>query len=321
MERMHDIYDRIAKRCLSLSTRCTVNLINGLFGTDYPVDSEVTYNWTENTDDELKRTLADTIVTINQCHSYHIEFQMTIDGDIIMRILEYGFRHAMNRQTGLDVIHFPEPLIVYLYDRESFPDEYTLKIHFGKQGVFDYKVPVFKYLNQPMEELNRKKLIVLLPFQLLRLRRAIEKERTQENMGALKKLISHDILDSLKKNVDAGNITHTEAGKLSRMVLHLYHHIYDGYEELEEEGVGLMAEEALIFDIDILDHEIKKLTQANQFLEEEKQALGETNQALKEEKQKLQEEKKRLLELLSRTHTPEEIEQETGIELSKTKLS
>lgn len=130
---IHDIYDRIAKRCLSLSTRCTVHLINGLFGTDYPPDSNVSYHWTENTDNELKKTLADTIVTINQCHSYHIEFQMAKDGDILLRVLEYGFHHAIRSTGSQDTIRFPEPLIVYLYDSESFPDEYTLQISFGEQ--------------------------------------------------------------------------------------------------------------------------------------------------------------------------------------------
>lgn len=288
MEKYHDIYDRIAKRSLSLSAKCTVNLINGLYGTNYPPDSEVTYNWTENEDDELKRTLADTIITINARYSYHMEFQMTKDDDIILRVLEYGFYHAMNRQSDIGTIYFPEPVIVYLYDKQDFPDEYVMNISFGSQGTMTYRVPVFKYLNKSLEELDRKKLIVLIPFQLLRLRRAIEKQRTKENMNALKNLITHDILDSLNRNVDAGNITITEAIKLGRMVLHLYHHIYDKYDELEKEGVNQMADEALIFDVDILDYKIKKLEKANQELENKKQLLESKNLLLKNENQSLE---------------------------------
>jgi len=52
-----------------------------------------------------------------------------------------------------------------------------------------------------MEELEKRKLIVLLPFQLLRLRKAIEKARTPENITALKKLICHDIINSIKHSV------------------------------------------------------------------------------------------------------------------------
>lgn len=312
MGEIHDIYDRIAKRCISLSTRCTVNLINGLFETEYPMDSDVTYNWTENTDDELRRTLADTIVTINGRYSYHIEFQMTKEGDIILRMLEYGFHHAVKSHGGWNVINFPEPMIIYLYDRESFPDEYELQINFGKQGTFLYKVPVFKYLNHPIDELDQKKLIVLLPFQLLKLRREIERERTEENINALKELITHDIMDSLKRNVDAGNITHNEAVKLSGMILRLYHHIYDGYEELESRGVNHMAEDALIFDVDILEYEIKKLTKANEELESKAQDF-------EAKAHNLETDIFHLVKLLARTYSLEEIAAQTGIPAEKIK--
>lgn len=69
MNKIHDIYDRISKRCMALSAKCTIQLVNGLYGTDYPLDSEVTYNWTENIQDDLKKTLADAIVTINRKYS------------------------------------------------------------------------------------------------------------------------------------------------------------------------------------------------------------------------------------------------------------
>lgn len=323
MTQVHDIYDRIAKRCISLSSRCTINLINGLFNTEYPTDSKVTYNWTENTDDELRRTLADTIVTINDRYSYHIEFQMTKDGDIILRMLEYGFHHALNTMSSIDTIQFPEPHIIYLYDRESFPDEYILTIQFGSQGSFDYRVPVFRYLGTPIEELDKRKLIVLLPFQLLKLRRAIEKERSKENMQALKNLIRHDILNSLNRNVDAGNITSIEAAKLSRMILHLYHHIYDKYDELESEGVNQMAEEALIFDVDILDAKIRKLEKSteilenkNKILQDANQSLQDTNQSLQSTNQSLQDTNQSLIRVLADTLSPEEISARTGIKLT-----
>lgn len=306
MKETHDIYDRIAKRCLTLSTRCTINLINGLYGTDYPVDSKVTYHWTEHTDHELKRTLADTIITINDQHSYHIEFQMTKDGDIILRMLEYGFSHAL-KNTDMDTLCFPEPLVIYLYNKEHLPDEYSMRIRFGRQAEQIYKVPVYKYQEKSFEELNSKKLIVLIPFQLLKLRQAIEKQRTKENMYALKNLITHDIMDSLTRNVEAGNITETECMKLRSMILHLYRHIYGSYEELNQEGVNQMAEEALIFDIDILDYKIRKLEESFEALENKKQSLESKNQSLESENE--------IWKLYARGFSPEMITEKTGFSL------
>lgn len=91
---IYQIYDKIFKKILTLSSKAVINLINGLFETDYPLDSTIRYNWTEFTDDKLKRILADTILTINDIHSYHMEAQMTKDDSIIFRVFEYGFSHA-----------------------------------------------------------------------------------------------------------------------------------------------------------------------------------------------------------------------------------
>ena len=151
---------------------------------------------------------------------------------------------------------------------------------------------------------------MLLPFQLLKLRRTISQKRTKENIEALKKLITHDILNSLNRNVEVGNITPTEALKLSRMILYLYRHIYEQYDELKKEGVNQMTEDALIFDVDILEYEIEKLEKKNKHLESEKQSL-------ESEKQNLETEQQKLILLLSKTYPPEGIAALTGIASDK----
>ena len=158
---------------------------------------------------------------------------------------------------------------------------------------------------------------MLLPFQLLKLRRTISQKRTKENIEALKKLITHDILNSLNRNVEVGNITPTEALKLSRMILYLYRHIYEQYDELKKEGVNQMTEDALIFDVDILEYEIEKLEKKNKHLESEKQSLECEKQSLECEKQSLESEQQKLILLLSQTYPPEEIAALTGIASNK----
>lgn len=70
--------------------------------------------------------------------------------------------------------------------------------------------------------------------------------------------MTHDIIGSINDNVAAGNMTIVEGEKLRQMTLKLYHHIYDRYDEMEEEGVNAVVEEALILDIDIWEQKIKK---------------------------------------------------------------
>ena len=261
METLHNIYDKACKRCLSLSKKSTILFINGLYEKNYPLDSEVIYHWTEHTDEDLRRTLADTIITINHTDSYHIEIQMYPDQEIVMRVFEYGYHYAVKNRGGQDILVFPSPKVLYLYDDGGAPEFHELMIDFGNQGTFRYRIPTVRYLKMSLEELKNRKLIVLIPFQLLRLRKAIEKERTPENIKELKYLIRHDIIETIKENVAVGNITTLEGQKLQRITLQLYRHIYEKYEEMEKAGVNEMAEEALILDIDIVEQELtRKIT-------------------------------------------------------------
>lgn len=112
---------------------------------------------------------------------------------------------------------------------------------------------IFNFLD--IDELERRKLIVLIPFQLLRLRETIEKKRTPENLEALKSLIRCDILEFIDRNVAAGNITISDARILRGITWKLYRHIYQKYEEMEEAGVNQLVESAMILDVDILEKE------------------------------------------------------------------
>ena len=250
---IYQIYAKIFKKILTLSTTAVVNLINGLFGTNYPPESTVDYNWTEFEDKELKRILADTILTINKCHSYHMEAQMTEDEDIIFRVFEYSYSHAdrtrKNDSSGC-LLSFPEPKIIYLYSADKAPDEYQLTLDFGSQGTFLYKVSTFKFLETSIEELNQKKMIILIPFQLLKLRKLLEKERSDENLEKLKNLIQNDIIGSIENNLSLGNITMEDAQRLRRLTHKLYQHIYSHYKEMEV--LNEMTDESLMLDIDII---------------------------------------------------------------------
>ena len=244
MKEIHQIYDKAFKRILTLSEKTVINLINGLFDTDYPTNSKITYNWTEHEDKDLKRTLADSILTINGRESYHIEAQMTEDEEIVFRFIEYGFGHAYKNRTfvsGGERMVFPRPCILYLDEgkKDEVPDEYTLTLLFEEQGEFTYKVPLVKLQNISVEELNEKKLIALLPFQLLKLRKKIENLRTKENMEELQRFVVDDIMESIRRNEDVGNISHNDALDLIDLTTKLYMKIYSKYKELEEFTVRL----------------------------------------------------------------------------------
>ena len=277
MNEIHQIYDKAFKRILTLSEKTVINLINGLFDTEYPTDSKITYNWTEHEDKELKRTLADSILTINGRDSYHIEAQMTEDEEIVFRFIEYGFGHAYKNRTFIDGgerMIFPRPCILYLDEgkKDKVPDEYILIMEFENQGEFEYKVPLVKLQNMTVAELNEKKLIALLPFKLLKLRKKIENLRTEENMKELQALVIDDIINSIDTNVEAGNISSTEAFDLKALTTLLYMKIYSKYKELEDFTMRLY-DQSLELPSDKYEKTVEELEEENNQLKADILAL------------------------------------------------
>ena len=115
------IFDKILKRILlHLSKHSVVALINGLFSSNFPPDSEVTYNYTENVDDRLKKTVADIIITLrtkDQVRRFHLESQINNDNTIVIRVFEYGFYDALRHQITQGnkiTLPFPSPIIIFL---------------------------------------------------------------------------------------------------------------------------------------------------------------------------------------------------------------
>ena len=72
---VYQIYDRIFKRIFTLSNLSIINMINGLFHTNYPTESIVEYPNKEFVNRFLKERLADVFISINSTHTYHLEAQ------------------------------------------------------------------------------------------------------------------------------------------------------------------------------------------------------------------------------------------------------
>ena len=151
-------------------------------------------------------------------------------------------------------LHFPNPLILYLYEDCRAPDTLELPVIFGDQGSFTYRVPVIRYQELSREELARRNLLALVPFQLLKLRKRIQKERSAENIEALKSLITDDIIGSINNGLTEEVITASEGQKLKLMALQIYRRLFSKYkEEGSMKEIDDMTEEAMILEIDIIE--------------------------------------------------------------------
>lgn len=308
-QRTDKIYDKIFKRMLSLSTRLVIALINSLFNTQYAPDSKLTYNLTENVDSQLNRTLADTIITVNNIHSYHMEAQIYQDDNIIFRMFDYGYHHALRTTASQkDRIIFPEPAIIYLAEGKPLPDTYTLDVVFGQQGIFTYTVPVCIFISLTPEEIEKKNMVMLLPFYILKLRRTMKENRSPQTLEQLKKLIFDDILGIINRQLAAGLLTINDATILRELLLRLYNHLYADYKECKEGGINTMMEDEFILQTDIITYEVTKRVTEEVTEEVTEKLTAEYEQKLSEKDKIIQ-----AYKLLARNVPIEQISINTGL--------
>lgn len=255
----HDIFDRVFKICLSLSAKAVIGMINGLFDTDYPLNSKVTYNWTEFEDHgTLRKILADTIITINEAEAYHFEAQIE-DDDIVLRVFEYGFMHGIrgmkkmtNSETGESFyeMQYPRQMVIYLDEAKRIPDDYAVRIRFQNQGTFTYHIPVIRFQQETIEDIKKKHLIILLPFKLLSLRKDFEKEQSKENIERLLKLYRNDIIDLVDGAYEAGEIDSKDRLDILSLTRKLLEHLYQKYDEVWK-VITIMRDQSLTLDTDV----------------------------------------------------------------------
>ena len=127
----YNIFDKSFKRIMNLSSKAVVNLINGLYGTDYDINSNVTYLSTEVVSYNYKDMISDAMIKIENGGVYNMEAQMYKDENIVFRVFGYGYMNATQNKAE-NTLKFPEPKIIYLYsENDNIPEEIELKLDFG----------------------------------------------------------------------------------------------------------------------------------------------------------------------------------------------
>ena len=279
MTNSYDIFDRIFKRIITLSSSTVISFINGIFEEDYPLDSELTYNWTESVDDKLRKTIADTIITINKSDSFHIEAQMyKDDNSIMLRMFDYGYNHSKKRPEDIyddDGVRcgvrlkFPKQVVIYLDSSKHIPDSYiiTLVVEGGKE--FSYSVPTIKFQDAEMSEVIRKHMIILLPFKLLKIRERFKKEyesytengdneRLKNIVQELRDIYERDIIKTIEASFKNEEISRHDMEVLIKLTIRLFDHLYSKYSSLEEVD-NMLYDQSLDLDIDRYMDRIEEL--------------------------------------------------------------
>jgi hypothetical protein len=245
MELAH-LFDLSFKKLLASSPRGVICLINELFNTQYPLDSPVEYLTTEHIGKGLGRRWSDTMIRIGDGPTYNLEAQTREDNEMVIRVFEYGFMQARDTQTvtkGKIRLTFPMPKIIYLDAKGRIPKTVTLELKFPDSTIHKYKVDTFKIHDHPPEELFQQKMILLLPFYLLKLRFKVKEAKTKEKL----KLLAAELKDQIDKltlltKESAQILEKRDINAVQSIMEMIFMELYANYDELKGVNTMLVTE-------------------------------------------------------------------------------
>ena len=175
--------DEILKYLFSTSNKVLLKLLNAIFEEDFK-ENEV--NLTVSNNEFIEDTLGvirgdmffDILKRDNNKISYHLEFQTKNDNTMVIRMFEYGFKKAKensNIDNSMRTLYFPKQKVIFFEENKNIKNQLKLKIIFPDEKAIIYTVDVMKYWEYSDEQLREKKMYPLIPLQLFKLRKELEK--------------------------------------------------------------------------------------------------------------------------------------------------
>ncbi|HHW44106.1 DUF4351 domain-containing protein [Desulfofundulus thermobenzoicus] len=239
--------DELIKRLFHLSKKPLLHVLNALYDDHLAETAEVSYGSTEFIRDDLVKSTADMMVEVlsgRTIYRYHIEFQTTYDKNIVIRMFRYGFAKAkelldLSDLTGPVEMEFPDPRVIFIEENEKIPDVLQLKIKIPKQSSLLYQVPSFKYWLYDARQLYARKMYLLLPLQVFKIRKYL-RTRGEMDEEAYQKLLqtAEEVVKAITLALEEEKITPEDAGEMQAIMLNIMEYLYGkygGYRRIDQE--------------------------------------------------------------------------------------
>ena len=239
------IFDSVFKTMVHKAPRILIPYINEVFGRSYPEDSEIVRFNSEH--EGHKGTIIDDSVFRLHNKIYHVECQSTVDSNMVVRMIEYDFAIALEDALSRGKpyrIEFPASSVLYLRHNSATPDSLSMEVVLPNGGSFDYEVKVFTVQLVGKEELFKKRLLILLPYYLMRYEQrlaAIEKDDEQTA-----RLIAECIelrMQLAEATIDKGDALLYE--ELTELIIRVSDYLTHAYAALQKKVRAAMGGEVL----------------------------------------------------------------------------
>jgi hypothetical protein len=258
------LFDHVFKCLLGISDPALISLVNGLFDTHYPPSASVSRPSTESVSQDLRRSLADVIITVNGI-SYLVEVQLRNDATMGLRIFLYimneGRRQGAGNRDHVIRIKLPRTRVIYWEPTAGTPDQERIIFELPDGREFHYEARSVKFPRYTVKELEEKGLTALLPFYVIRFRREMRGAREpgkRKKVAAQVLRAAEEVREALERSRGRGELSYSDLGNLKMMTDVLREETYKPYTERGEEGT--MWEHIKLVDFDALARREAEIT-------------------------------------------------------------
>jgi len=162
------VFDSVFRTMVEKTPELVIPLINEAFGRSYPDDVPFEQYRNEH-ETEQHRIITESIFKV-EGKLYHIECQSVHDARMVVRMVEYDFAIALEQAIRNGVpyrIRFPESCILYLRDAPT-QEKLTMEMELPNGTICDYETRVVNSQSYGQDELFAKRLLMLMPFYIMR---------------------------------------------------------------------------------------------------------------------------------------------------------
>lgn len=287
-------YDSVFKTMVHKAPQLMIPLVNEVFDRDYPLDSMVTLFSDEHPGP--RRTTIDDSVFRLQDKIYHVECQSTPDTDMVVRMIEYDFSIALEetlangRPYHMD---FPASCVLFLRHNSNTPDVLSIDVNLPDGKSFEYKVKVLKAQLVSSDDIFEKRLLVLLPYYLMRYEEELAEIAEDDEKSA--RLIAE--CTELRMELASQTLEHGDDllyQRVTELIIRVSDHLLEKYGSLQKKVRAAMGGEVL----ELMDERAERMErEARERGLEEGREEGRAEGRAEGREEALGEFSKRLLEL------------------------
>lgn len=162
-----NIYDSVFKAMVHKTPKLLIPFINEVFGRRYEIDAPIV-QFNEEHEGPLGTRISDSVFRIEDM-VYHLECQSTHDASMVVRVVECDFSIALQEaleQGAPYRMKFPSSCVLLLRHASKTPD--YLEMEMPDSESFRHHTKIYKTQLVSEEEIFRRRLLILLPFYLMR---------------------------------------------------------------------------------------------------------------------------------------------------------